>query len=137
MLRDLYNDLKISRAISPVSEAGNTPLVSEIIDTKGFDSLMFAIATGSLGDAGAEFTTLIEDGDNSALSDNAAVADAQLNGTEAGASFIQSDDNEVFKIGYRGSKRYVRLTITPANNGTASLISAVAIQGHAHSAPVA
>lgn len=137
MLRDLSSKVKVSRAISPVSEAGNTALVSQIIDTKGYDSLMFAILTGSLGDAGAEFTTLVEHDDDAAMGTAAAVGDEDLNGTEALASFIQSDDNDVFKIGYCGGKRYVRLTITPANNATAALIAAVAIQGHAHAAPVA
>ena len=27
-----------------------------------------------------------------------------------------ADDNKAFKIGYIGPKRYVRVTITPANN---------------------
>lgn len=136
MLRDISNNTKVSRAISPVSEAGNSALVSQIIDTKGYDSLMFAILTGSLGDAGAEFTTLVEHDDDASLTTAAAVDDADLNGTEAGASFTQASDNLVFKIGYVGGKRYVRLTITPANNGTASLIAAVAIQGKAHIAPI-
>lgn len=136
MLRDMSNNTKVSRAISPVSEGGNTALVSQIIDTKGYDSLMFAILTGSLGDAGAEFTTLVEHDDDSGLATAAAVDDADLNGTEAGASFDQADDNSVFKIGYVGGKRYVRLTITPANNATAALIAAVAIQGKAHVAPI-
>jgi hypothetical protein len=33
--------------------------------------------------------------------------DAQLVGTEALASFIFSDDNKCFKVGYSGGKRYV------------------------------
>ncbi len=134
-MKDLHNSIKAVRAISPVSEAGNTALVSEIIDRAGFESLEFVIATGSLGDAGAQFTVLVEDGEVSNLSDNAAVTDANLLGTEAGASFIETDDNRVFKIGYRGGKRYVRMTITPANNGTAALISAVALLGHAAVGP--
>lgn len=129
-MRDITNSLHIKRAISPVSEAGNTALVSQIIDRQGYDSLMFAIATGSLADADATFTVLLEDGDDSGLSDAAAVADGELNGTETLAGFRYDDDNEVRKLGYVGSKRYVRLTITPANNASAALISAVAILGH-------
>jgi hypothetical protein len=47
------------------------------------------------------------------------------------------DDNETRKLGYVGNKRYVRLTITPANNTGDTFFSAVAIQGHAHAGPVA
>lgn len=126
-MRDLMNNIDVKRALSPVSVADNTAQVSQIIDTQGCKSVTFVIATGSIADADATFTVLVEEGDNSALSDAAAVADADLVGTEALASFQFDDDNECRKIGYRGSKRYVRLTITPANNASAALLSAVAI----------
>ena len=137
-MRDLSANVKVSRAISPANGgSGDTPLVSQIIDTQGYDSMMFIIATGSLADSDATFTVLVEDGDNSSLTDNAGVADAELIGTEAGASFTFGDDNECRKIGYIGAKRYVRLTITPANNTGDQYISAVAVQGHANVAPIA
>ena len=134
-MRDLYSNLTIRRAISPVSVADTTAQVSQIIDRQGFDSLVFAIATGSIADADATFTVLVEDGDASNLSDNAAVADAELNGTEALAAFQFDDDNETRKIGYIGNKRYVRLTITPVANASAALIAAVAILGNASLRP--
>jgi hypothetical protein len=137
-VRDLFNHIHPLRAISPVAGAAdNTPFVSEIIDTKGFDSLTFVISTGALPDADATFTVLVEDGDAANLSDAAAVADENLLGTEAQAGFTFADDNETRKIGYVGFKRYVRLTITPASNTGASLVSAVAILGHAHLEPTA
>lgn len=135
MLLDLHNNIKIERAISPVSVANNTAQVSQIIDMADFTALEFAIATGTLSDPDATFTVLVEDGDDSGLSDNAAVADAFLLGTESGAGFVFSNDDEVRKIGYIGPKRYVRLTITPAANTAAALFSAVAIKGHARKAP--
>lgn len=134
-MRDLYSNLTIRRAISPVSVADTTAQVSQIIDRQGFDSLVFAIATGSIADADATFTVLVEDGDASNLSDNAAVADAELNGTEALAGFQFDDDNETRKIGYIGVKRYVRLTITPVANASAALIAAVAILSNASLQP--
>ena len=136
-MRDLHNSIAVRRAISPQSVADTTALVSEIIDMQGFQSLEFLIATGSIADADATFTVLVEDGDNSSLTDNAPVADAQLLGTEALAAFQFDDDNEVRKIGYRGYKRYVRLTITPVANASAALISAVAVLGHPADAPTA
>lgn len=133
---DLHNNVKVSRAISPVRVTDNTAQVSQIIDTQGYDTLEFLIATGTIADADATFTVLVEDGDNSGLSDAAAVADADLFGTEAAAGFQFDDDNEVRKIGYRGAKRYVRLTITPAANAGNADLSAVAVQTHARKAPV-
>jgi hypothetical protein len=126
-MRDLYNHLTIRRAISPVSVADTTAQVSQIIDRQGFDSLVFAISTGSIGDADATFTILVEDDTAAGFGTGAAVADAELNGTEALAAFQFDDDNETRKIGYVGGKRYVRLTITPVGNASAALVSAVAI----------
>lgn len=137
MRSDLYHTIKAVRAISPDEGAGDdTAKVSEIIDTLGYDSLLFAIATGTVADAGAAFTALLEHGDNAALTDAAAVPDTELHGTEAAASFTQANDNVVRTIGYHGQKRYVRLTITPAGNAAAWDITAIALLGHADDNPV-
>lgn len=136
-MRDLYNRIKVARALSPVSGAGDdTAQVSQIVDRSGYDSLTFLIALGAIADANATFTVLVEDGDDSALSDAAAVADEFLLGTEVAASFQFDSDDGVRKIGYRGPKRYVRMTITPANNTGAWLVCVVAVKGHAGLEPV-
>jgi hypothetical protein len=128
IIRDLYNNLSVERALSPVVVGDDTPAVSEIIDMRGASALLFIIMTGTLADAGATFTTLLEESDNSGMSGANAVADADLLGTEAAASFIQTDDNEVFKLGYVGTKRYVRLTITPSGNASSAPIAVAAIK---------
>ena len=136
MMRDTFNNLEIRRLIDPERGTDNTALVSQIIDLANRNSCLFAIAIGTLADADATFTVLVEDGNDSALSDNAAVADAFLIGTEAGASFTFTNDDEVRKIGYIGPKRYVRLTITPASNDSGNHdLAAVAILGHARKPP--
>lgn len=136
-MRDLMNEIDVKRVISPVSVADNTAQVGQIIDRKGYESLTYLIATGSLADADVTYTVLLEEGDASNLSDATAVADADLIGTEALAGFQFDDDNECRKLGYKGSKRYTRLTITPANNASAGLFAAVAVLGHPANAPTA
>lgn len=136
-MKDLHNNLKFVRAISPVSEAGTTALVSEILDTANFSANELVIATGSVADADATFAVLIEDGNASNLSDAAAVTDANLIGTEILAGFQFDDDNETRKIGYIGAKRYIRATITPVANASAALISAIWVQGGARVSPQA
>ena len=122
---DLMNKLDLKRAISPAAAAtDNTAFVSEILDTQGYDGIMLAILTGALADADATFTVLLEEGDAANLSDATAVADADLNGTEALASFTFADDNEMRKLGYVGSKRYIRATITPAANSGNAFVAA-------------
>ncbi len=136
-MRDLHNNIDVRRAISPLTGTDNTAFVSEIIDCQGYDGCEFAIATGTLADVDATFTALMEEGAASDLSDNTSVADGHLLGTEAGASFTFAEDDEVLKIGYIGSKRYIRLTVTPAANTGSAPISAVAIMGFPKLAPVA
>ena len=138
-MRDLANHLTFKRAISPqAARTDNTAIVSQIIDLSGYDTMCFAINIGANTDANATFTTLVEHGDEANLSDAAAVADSQLTGTEAGASFDFSDDNETRKIGYVGPKRYVRLTITPAGNDSGNIfIDALAVLGSSRYWPAA
>lgn len=127
-MRDLANHIEVRRAISPVAATtDNTPYVSQIIDLAGFSSLVFALLIGALADADATFTVLVEHGDEANLSDAVAAPDTSLTGTEAAAGFTFADDNKVRKIGYVGSKRYVRLTVTPANNTGNVFLAAVAV----------
>jgi hypothetical protein len=124
-MRDLHNNIHVKRGLSPVAAGtDNTAYVSQILDTQGYDAAEFLILIGANTDADATFTVLVEDGAASNLSDAAAVDDKFLLGTEALASFQFDDDNEVRKIGYVGPKRYVRVTITPANNAAGNIFIA-------------
>jgi hypothetical protein len=136
MNRDLYDAIKVTNASYPsnATGGGNTATVSAIIDMQGYNSLTFVVNTGSLADADATFTALLEDGADSGLSDNAAVAAGQRLGPLP--SFVFSDDNKMFKVGYVGAKRYVRLTITPANNTGDVYLQITAIQAGALKQPV-
>lgn len=135
MMKDLHNEIKCSLAEPPVAAVtDNTAFVSSILDTAGFGSAEYVGILGTNTDADVTFTVLVEDGDESDLSDNAAVADEHLLGVEAmGLDF--ADDNKVFKIGYIGPKRYVRVTVTPANNTGNIFFAAAWIQGHPRVAP--
>ena len=144
-MRDLLNQIQVKRGLSPVaSAADNTAQVSQIIDRQGYDSAGFVIATGAVPDADATFAVLVEHGDVSNLSDAAAVPDVELIGQdpasastpEVQAGFTFAADDNVRKIGYRGSKRYLRLTITPSANSSATLLCVIALLGNAEVQPV-
>jgi len=132
---DLHDEIKVSRCISPTRVADNTAQVGQIIDGANFDALEYVIAIGTIADVDATFTVLLEEGAAANLSDAAAVADADMIGTEAGAFFQFDDDNEVRKLAYIGTKRYTRLTITPALNAGNADLSAVAVQSAARKLP--
>ena len=127
-MKELHSSIKYVRGLSPVVATDNTALTTEIIDTLGMQTAEFVIATGTLADADATFTVSVAHGNNSALSDTEATPDSDLIGTEAAASFTFAADNVTRKIGYKCTKRYVQLTITPANNtGNAPLAVVVAM----------
>lgn len=128
------NNIDVKRVISPVSVADTTAQVGQVIDGRGFGSVTYLIATGSIADVDATFTILLEESDASG-SGYAAVADADLLGTEALAAFQFDDDNECRKLGYIGAKRYTRLTITPVANASAAVLAAVAVLGSPSVAP--
>jgi hypothetical protein len=136
-MRDLMNNIHVKRVLSPVSVSDTTAQVGQIIDVKGYDSVTYVIATGSIADADATFTVLLEESDASDMTGASAVADADLLGTEDLAGFQFDDDNECRKLGYVGDKRYTRLTVTPVANASAALLSAVAVLGHPASVPTA
>lgn len=124
-MRDMTNSKQVKRVLSPVSVADNTAQVGQIIDHQAFDAATYVILTGSLADADVTFTVLLEESDDSGLSGSNVVADADMvsqssSAPETAAGFQFDDDNEVRKLGYVGSKRYTRLTITPANNASAA-----------------
>jgi hypothetical protein len=134
-MRDQMNRITPKPVLAPAVGTDNTALVGAIIDRLGYDSLTYLIQTGTLADAAATWTVLLEEGDISSLSDAAAVADADLVGTEALASFTEASDGKCFKLGYVGNKRYTRLTITPAGNAGNAPISAMALLGRPFVAP--
>lgn len=127
-MRDFANQVHPVAAISPAAAiTDNTVLTSAIIDTSGYESCVFLINLGLLAAAAATFAVTVDHGDDAALADAAPVPATNLTGTLALASFDQAADNKVRKIGYVGSKRYVRLKITPNGNNAAANISAIAL----------
>lgn len=137
-MRDLFTRLNFRRAIAPAAAvADNTAFVSAILDRSGYESAGVVIQAGAIADADATVVALLEHGDEANLSDAAAVPDTQLIGTEALAGLTFADDNAVRKLGYLGSKRYLRLTLTPANNAGNIFLSATWVLGDGRFAPEA
>lgn len=136
-MKDLHNKIAVKDAVSPVATTGNTAITGLTIDRQGFDSVEFVATLGTITTAGTTYTIEVQESDTTTGGDFTAVADIDLLGTEAGASFVDSEINTSKKIGYVGIKRYVRLKVTPAGNTGASTFSAVAVLGNPALAPTA
>lgn len=138
--RDSVNNMKTVALIPPAAGITNlnTPVVSSIIDTAGYEAVSLVLVTGAETDANATFAVTMEHGDDPALADTAAPAATDLIGTLAQASFDFSTDNLTRKIGYVGSKRYVRLTVTPSGNDAGTFfVAGVAILTYGRNRPEA
>lgn len=136
-MKDLHDNIHTVQVIAPVSFANNTALVGAIVDRQGFDSLEYSIALGTNAGTAGTYTVLLEHGDQANLSDAATVAAPDLLGTIANTSWAYTDVNKTRKLGYVGSKRYTRMTITPAANVAAVLASVTALLGNPVNAPTA
>lgn len=134
-MRDLLNNIHTVKALSPVVATNATVLVTDTIDTLGYNSLVFAIVLGTIAGTSVTGTVAIFDGNASDMSDEALVSASEVVGTTALAGFVQTDDGETRKIGYVGNKRYVRIKITPTGNDANLPIAVLAILGHPNLVP--
>lgn len=132
---DIHSEMTGDTAFTSQTINSDTTTAGEIIDTEGFEGIEFVMLSGTLTDG--TYTPLIQDGDDSALSDAANVADDFLTNTEASAAFALADDDTVKRIGYVGKKRYVRLSIVSASTSSGGNLAAVAVKMAAHSKAVA
>lgn len=134
-MRDLASLIHLLPAFAPkAAVTDGTAQVSSTCDRKGYHSVVLAFILGTLTDADAVWSVLIEESDDD--STYTAVDDKDLNGTEVLAGFTFADDGECRKIGYTGSKRYIKATIddTTANTGNLFL-AGMWIMGRAESSP--
>jgi|AKVG01.1.fsa_nt_gi hypothetical protein len=113
--------------------SGSTPASGDWIDMQGYESVTFTVSTGTVTDAGTAsgFSFEVEESDTTAAADASAVADADLIGSESDLTVTADGDDDKFigSIGYRGGKRYVRVTAT-GTTGTDAAVTVHAIKGH-------
>lgn len=119
-MRDLHNNIAIANALSGATIATNTTTDGAAVDCQGFDAAEIIVRSSAWTD-GAYAVSLVEcDTSGGAYT---AVAAAQVLG--AGQSIGAA--NTVKKIGYLGSKRFIKVRITSTGTTSGSHLSAVAV----------
>lgn len=128
-MKDSYHNSKVAQAIVPAvaTAAAN----GATIDLQGFGSALFAVNTGAVAGDG-DFGVKLQESDTTTSGDFKDVDAADQIGTVPATL----EANAAYRVGYIGSKRYVRLATTKAG-GTSIALGAVAILGHPAMAPVA
>lgn len=127
-MRDLYSNISAVLALVPAVKTAAGDGVA--IDTHGFGSIAFVVNTGAIAGAG-DFGVKLQESDASGSGFTDVVA-SQVD-SNAPATLAASS---AYKLGYRGFKRYVRISLTTAG-GTSIAAGAVAVLGDAQKRPVA
>lgn len=137
MNKDMHSSISVLKAIDPQA-VGTTGAAggktSGVIDRRGYRSVAFAFARGVSAAATDTITPVILEADATDGSFTSA-ADADLNGTEAGAVMLGSG-GAASRIGVRSSKRYLKCKLYGVGTATA-IVSAVAVLGNPDIGPVA
>lgn len=130
---DLHSNVDDRVAVVQQAVAADTLIVGAIIDTLDFESLEYVIQVGTITTGTVSF--VLEEGDDSGLSDAAAVSADETLGALTG--LLVTDDDSTKRLGSIGKKRYQRLSLQPAGSAAINFIGASAILGHPKTAPVA
>ena len=94
-------------------------------------SAMLVVQTGTITD-GSHAIILQESDDNSAWG---TVAAADLQGSAP--TDVAADDDVLFELGYKGSKRYLRASVTTSGATTGGTFGAVIVRAFPRRAPIA
>lgn len=128
MRKDLYSNFAAVQALASASTSAAGDGLT--IDLKGFQSALFLVNVGAITGAG-DFTFKVQESDQAGAGfADAAAADV------IGMAPATMAASTAYKLGYRGKKRFIRLSVTKTG-GTSIQMGAVAILGHPHIAPVA
>lgn len=150
MVRDLYSNLGLAQIITPqvITIGGGAVAVADI-DLRGFASAMIEAAFGASGDtlaAGVKFDVKLEHADDDGTGSAGAYAEVELTdvvGLTAitGGIIVTVDDpaedSQNYGVSYIGSKRFIKVTVTPsAGNTNGTPIAVNVIKGDAQQRPV-
>lgn len=140
-MKDLYNHITPVQAIAPVNVLDATVPAAKEIDLAGFNSAVIEVSCGAkvAGDTGT-ITLKLEHADDSSTpgtaGDYANVAAADVQGVTPSSGIIltlaaAAVAAAVYKIGYIGGKRHIKLTLAENDsNATGTIIGINVIKGH-------
>lgn len=130
-MNELVNNVKVARCIDPGQYLTGSNPTSVVVDRQFFEEVTLVLNTNTVTDAQA---LNIQESDASGSGYTDVVADDIVpQGTTTQAATLAAfeamaagDDNVVKKIGYKGSKRYLKVASTGAG-GTGAMYGIVAL----------
>lgn len=138
---DLHHNIKQSLAIIPAAIGPNATKTGLVIDRQGYGGVEFLVDYGAVTTTGTIITAVLREGDVTGTLTS--VADADMHGTEALVSLLAATPRtagttkEVTKrLGYKGSKRYVQISLVQTGVTSIGSVSATAILHNPTLAPI-
>jgi len=137
MKRDFKNNIAINTLLE-AQDLVHTDTLSEILDTVEMQGVLLAVAVGALtGVTVANYLTpILQESDTTAGDDFTDVATGNMIGafTKIDAA---TEDSVVQQVGYKGGKRYVRVSLDYTGTGiTAGIVGVFGLVGMGKEAPV-
>jgi len=124
MNQDIYNNVKEFVGVAPIKILADGAVVSEIIDTLGFESGEFNLALGVVTTGDLTITS-IQESDDSGMSGGTDIPAARLLNTPVTLDTTEDIDT----LGFVSTKRYITATITGANTSV-MLASGIFVLSH-------
>lgn len=154
MRRDLHSNIKAVQHLAAVA-ATTTQTPASGVDLRGFDAAEFVITIGTItniaNSPAPSWSFKLQESD-AAATDFADVTDSAVVLVGSAASPVTapdassgvflvvdsaSEDGAVYRVGYVGTKRYVRVVATAANTPGATPLAILALLGKPGLAPTA
>ncbi len=147
MVTRSIHDTVRARRVLQVQTISGSPLNTGDVDLRGFESAMFMVDFGDIDEMGgspvgaAKIDVLVQHADDDGTGSAGAysnVSDDDLDGATQSAGVVASPTTDVNEIvfGYAGSKRFVKITLTPTGLTNGGPVGVWMINGHAHLGPV-
>lgn len=128
-MRDLYNDSGFTQSLAPAARTASANGTG--VDLYGYSGANIIFHAGAWTDGTHTFDVQDSD-DNSSF---ASVAAGLLLGTKPVVS-SSGTASKAYKVGYLGTKRYLRAAVTVAGATTGAVYGATVQVGHAATKPV-
>lgn len=131
-MKDAYSNITVREtlAIATRTASANGTGVDRYLNGAAFQDAMLIVHTGTITD-GTHAIDVQESDDNSTFT---SVAASELQGTEP--SIVAADDNKMFVVGYKGTKRYLRAAVTASGTTSGGTYGASFVLANPRNAPV-
>ena len=121
---DMMNESTVLH-MGKVTLSGTSAVASSLVDLRGYNALDITLVTGTITDAGTAsgYTVKLQHSDTTVAGDFTDVAAADgINGVVAVTNTTDTDDDKIIgRLGYTGTKRYVRVVATGTTNSAGDL----------------